>query len=94
MNDTKPSSMTIRVPIETLEGYRGRDIDEYHFSPNEIDPYNFIEEEPRPPIKYPWTCSLLGNDRTVYLNVTTPPNWFHRQMQRWLLGIKWKKNDD
>jgi len=40
----------------------------------------------------PWTGSF-GNDRLICVRVRTPPNWFHRQMQRLLLGIKWEKRD-
>ena len=40
----------------------------------------------------PWICSF-ATDPGVYICVRTPPNWFHRQMQRLLLGIKWEKDD-
>jgi len=41
----------------------------------------------------PWIGSF-GNDRLICVRVRTPPNWFHRQMQRLLLGIKWEKYDE
>jgi len=41
----------------------------------------------------PWTGSF-GNDPLICVRVRTPPNWFHRQMQRLLLGIKWEKHDE
>ena len=52
-----------------------------------LEPYKILS-----PPDLPWIGSF-GNDRLICVRVRTPPSWFHRQMQRWLLGIKWEKRD-
>jgi len=42
-----------------------------------------------------WTCDMFGMDSQVTLQVDDgkQPNWFHRTMQKMLVGNDWKKND-
>lgn len=40
--------------------------------------------------KYTWSWKLHGDSNTQF-NDKSAPCWFHRQMQRWMLGIHWRK---
>ena len=40
--------------------------------------------------KYTWYWKLHGDSNTQFSN-TSAPCWFHRQMQRLILGIHWRK---
>lgn len=47
-----------------------------------------------PPKSSDWQCYLFGDEKWGL--VITPaegkePNWFHRKMQEWILGFKWRK---
>lgn len=37
-----------------------------------------------------WEFSIDREFRVAFRRVT-PPNWFHRLMQRWFLGIYWRE---
>ena len=41
-----------------------------------------------------WSCEIFGggmNGITYQPVVGGEPNWFHRQMHRWILGFRWRK---
>jgi hypothetical protein len=40
--------------------------------------------------KYTWSWKLHGDSCTQFSD-TSAPCWFHRQMQRLILGIHWRK---
>ena len=50
-----------------------------------------IKAPPRP--NWEWCLGGDWHACTFQLYYRTPPNWFHRLMQRWLLGIHWRKID-
>ena len=44
----------------------------------------------RVPERSEWTVSCANIHYTP--NKGEEPNWFHRKMQEWLLGFKWRNN--
>jgi len=36
----------------------------------------------------------LNNHTRYQIYKGDEPNWFHRRMQEWLLGVKWKKREE
>jgi len=41
--------------------------------------------------KYQWQWCLNGEWNSVVFNVVSAPNAFNRLMQKWILGIHWRK---
>ena len=60
-----------------------------------MDEYTIIE----PPKQSDWKIYLLGDENNPHYSVTlgvvegNVKNWFHRKMQEWCFGFKWRKNN-
>lgn len=41
--------------------------------------------------EYKWTLRMGGNVDGIHYQFVSAPNWFHRKMQKLILGFEWRR---